>query len=222
MKGLEPPACWDGRWRIVSTLTGESFPAGCARLSCAECAPLHRRRLARAMRRAQPAQLVTLTRVGDDWQTIRARMARVRHRLKAVSDVAVDWAWTVERNPRGTGHHVHAAKRGTWLSHAALTHAARREGVGHVWVSPASSVGAPERYLTKYLGKGVREWSAYLALNGDRLIHTTRGFWLDDQGDACTWRIARRGDGTWVRVRIAALTEADRAAPLNLQASSAS
>lgn len=153
------------------------------------------------MRRATPAQLVTLTLVGDDWQCVRARVARVRYRVVRATGVALDWAWVVERNPAGTGHHVHAAKRGRWLDHAILLRACEREGIGFPWLSPAEESDAPERYLTKYLTKGVSEWSSYLALNGGRLVHTSRGFWLSEQGEPATWRVARRGDGTWERVR---------------------
>lgn len=197
----EAPACWDGCWWIVSSVTGQMLPAGCGRVRCPECVALHTRRLRRAMERAQPEQLVTLTRVGDDWQGIRRRVARVRYRVVRATGESLDWAWTVEANPRGTGHHVHAAKRGRFLPHAVLAGACAREGAGFPWLSPARDVGAPERYLTKYLAKGGLDWAAFLALNGSRLVHVSRGFWRDDAGDACTWREARRGDGTWIRVR---------------------
>lgn len=196
-----PPECWDGRTRIVSKVDGQWFYAGCGRLPCQVCAPLHARRLTRAMQRAAPAQLVTITLVGDDWQVIRARIARVRYRIARATQHPLHWAWVVEVNPAGTGHHVHAAKRGRWTKWSHFAGALAREGVGHGWLSPAADVRAPERYLTKYVAKGARAgWGEHLALNGGRLVHTSRGFWRDADGLPTTWRGARAGDGSWVRV----------------------
>lgn len=150
------------------------------------------------MCRAQPTQLVTITQVGDEWQTVRARIARIAYRTRQAGQ-PLAWAWTVERNPRGTGHHVHGVRRGPWMDHAVLAAACHREGTGFPWLTPADTNHDPGTYIFKYMSKGVRLHSLddVLALNGRRLVHTTRGFWLSDLGVPCAFREARRGDGTW-------------------------
>lgn len=193
-----PPSCWDGRAWLLNRLTGDTIPAGCMRLPCIECADGNMTRVRRAVCRAQPVQLVTITQVGNDWQTVRARMFRVAYRMRAAGQ-PLDWAWVVERNPRGTGHHVHGVRRGGWMEHDMLYWACRREGCGFPWLTPADREHDPGGYMFKYISKGIRLHSLAdtLALNGKRLVHNTRGFWLNDHGTPCSFRDARRGDGTW-------------------------
>lgn len=168
---------------------------------------------------ARPERFGTLTLVGDDWQQVRARMFRLAYDIRQ-SRRHLQWCWHVEANPAGTGHHVHFWQRGQWIAQAALVSMARRRGMGEVvdirrWKAKG---GAAVTYGVKLAGinYGVKDverddtMPRYLADNGGRLVHASRGWWLRRDGTACGQRAAmkeaaRVGGGgaelTWSRLR---------------------
>ncbi len=154
----------------------------CRRLRCRPCLLWAAWRRGLALADARPERFLTLTLVGEDWATVRARMFRLRHHV--VQEVgSVEWCWSVEPNPRGTGHHVHAFQRGVFVPQARLSELARREGMGfrcdiRRWQANAGA----EAYGLKGVGyglkgvAGVEAGEVYLAENGGRLTHQSRGF----------------------------------------------
>lgn len=127
---------------------------------------------------------MTLTQVGNTWPVVRNRMKLVRHRV-AATGARWEWCWSVEPNPRGTGHHVHAWQRGDFLPQRELSNIARREGAGHVVDIRRWDQGGREEagyglkgvtYGTK-LASGEDSAEAFLAANGGRLTHQSRGWW---------------------------------------------
>jgi hypothetical protein len=141
-----------------------------------------------AMTLGQPERLVTLTQVGDEWQTIRNRVRQLVYRIRS-DGVAFEWAWAVERNPKGTGHHVHGVQWGSFVRQSRLSALAGSVGMGRVAdVRRLGSAAGGSRYPLKalagtaYTMKGAQEGREHLLRNGGRLVHASRGFWRDSEG----------------------------------------
>ncbi len=174
----------------LNVATGEVRPARCGALKCLWCGPINALITAGAIDLARPERLVTLTLVGDQWQTIRFRMKRLTYRVR--EEVGpVCWSWHVEPNPKGTGHHVHALQHGSFIPVRRLSALAQREGMGRVVdirrVRAGDRAGwyglkmAAAAYTLK-LARQEESYRQYLAANGGRLVHTSRGFWRDTDG----------------------------------------
>jgi hypothetical protein len=165
-----------------------------------------------AIHAAGPERFMTLTRVGDDWQRVRSRMKRLRYAV--VRELgACEWVWAVERNPRGTGYHVHAWQRGDFLDQAQLSHMADGKGMGfrvdiRRWESGGESYALKEAYALKGA-----DGEAFLAMNGGRLTHQSRGFFVGGVREVERAAVAARlGEdaGVWEVVSLSQLHDARR------------
>jgi hypothetical protein len=93
------------------------------------------------------------------------------------------WVYAVERNPEGTGHHLHAYVRFRgFLSEEVVSEYAARCGFGErAWVGRVprrASAGYCSYPLKTALAGGLQE---HLQLNQGRFLHGSRnGFWLDE------------------------------------------
>lgn len=162
------------------------------------CGPRQAWLVGGAIALASPRRFLTLTLVGEDWQRVRERMFHLRSDLKRATG-GFDWVWSVEWNPTGTGHHVHAYQRGEFVAQRLLSSRARARGMGRV-VDIRQWKGASPGYGVKLAGYGVKlagESSSdalcrFLDVNGARLVHTSRSFWRDENGGPCGAREARR------------------------------
>lgn len=172
---------------------------------------------------AEPSRFLTLTLVGDDWQTVRLRMKRLGHNVRDQVG-AFDWVWTVEPNPKGTGHHVHAWATGRFVPFAELRDLAVREGMGRmVRIERWDSHQGAEVYGFKGVGYGLKGAEAtaaaasYLANNGQRLSHQSRGFFAGGVRAAERRGVERsRAAGEvrdWMVVSVAELAGATAPAP---------
>jgi hypothetical protein len=176
---------------MLNTGTGQIAPASCRANSCGHCGPNNARRVGGAITLAGPQRWGMLTQVGEDWQTIRPRMKRLRYSLQKCG-IEHAWCWHVEPNPAGTGHHVHYFQRGAFVPQSLLSELADREGMGRVatvqrWrpTQAATTYGvklAGVRYGLK-LAEESDTMSGYLAANGGRLVHASRGFWRNREGE---------------------------------------
>jgi len=120
-------------------------------------------------------------------------MYLLRHHLEGVVG-SVQWVWTVEPNPAGTGHHVHAEQRGAFVPVRQLSRLARREGMGQVVDIRRIRMGvdvssrylvklAADAYGTKLARGDMEQLGAYLRANGGRqMVHASRGFWRGQDG----------------------------------------
>jgi hypothetical protein len=171
-----------GLW--VNADTGERFWDSCKRHSCLVCGPRAAHVTGLAIAVAVPERFVRLSRVGDDWSTIRSRVKRLTYDVRAAG---FSWnvAWHVERNPRGTGHHIHAFQWGDFIDQRKLQRLAQKRGMGfpdiRAWhqvgvVGTAYGMKAATGYGMKGAGESLLD---YLAINGGRLVHASRGFWRD-------------------------------------------
>jgi hypothetical protein len=168
---------------LVNGVTGEICPLGCGRMTCGDCVGWLAARTAGAVGLSEPERFGRLSLVGDDWSTVRARMGRLRYDLRKALGKPFEWAWNVERNPKGTGHHVHFLTHGCYVPQRLLCRLADYNGMGHntdirQWRAQSSLA---EAYGLKGLlypmksAQGV-ELPDFLELNGKRLIHASRGF----------------------------------------------
>lgn len=164
-----------------------------------------------------------LTLVGEDWQTVRARMKRLQYDLAHEVGVC-DWVWSAEWNPAGTGHHVHAHQRGDFIPQNRLSVLAARNGMGEFarirrWHTGTQSEG----YALKGVGYGlkgtaaVESGSRFLAVNGGRLTHQSRGYFEGGVRAAEARGVARARIGgetrEWQVVTTADLVAATSPAP---------
>ena len=212
-------------FRWVSESSGAVIPARCGSNGCEDCAPVNAVVAARAIHHARPERLITLTGVGYPWARAQRQMQSLRQRLRR-RGLEVEWCWTVEANPRETGHHLHAAQHGSFIPQAMLSESAASVGMGEVaWIERARTGPQGAHYGLKgalYPMKGASDpgaalWS-FLDVNGGRLHHHTRGFFRDGPGGKMLTAVeARRramprgeDEGPWrllmpgVRVRSAA------------------
>jgi hypothetical protein len=175
---------FDGEARTITS-------ARCRQLNCPVCLPAAAFKYARAIALAQPAQAIRLSLVGDDWDTIRKRVATWRKALRRMG-LRIEYAYHVEVNPRGTGYHIHMWVYGDRLTESVVSEAATRAGMG--WSVRVEGVeqprGTPLYYGLKavlYVPESAETFppaaEVYRLINGGRsVVHTSRGFWRDGPG----------------------------------------
>jgi hypothetical protein len=175
---------------MVCLTCGTVVALACRRVRCGWCGRVLAMQLAGAMADALPERLVTLTQAGETWPTRRRRMYQVANEVRRVVG-PFEWAWSVEPNPRGTGHHVHAVQHGAFVPVRQLSRIADYYGMGRVVdIRALERVDAATSYLVKLAGEAYGLKSAlrgqleeYVEVNGGRqLLHTSRGFWRDQDG----------------------------------------
>lgn len=194
-------------WVFRSLASGVVVPALCGRLRCDVCRPRCAWRMALALGTVRIERRVRLSLVGDEWQTVRGRVRRLGASLRRETGQSWEWWWVCERNPRGTGHHVHALVRGDFVSQRRLQALCRTEGLGYPWIGAWSADrSGPATYELKGLAglyevKGASGDQA-LTLNGGRLAHWSRGWWGQPYRDVLRQSVGGGKDpGPWVRER---------------------
>jgi hypothetical protein len=198
--------------------------ARCKTNTCPYCAPIEAMLCGGAIALAKPTRAIHLTQVGDEWQTTRNRVKQFTSRMRR-EGYRLDWAYHVEPNPKGTGRHLHGYQRGDFLPQDLVSSVADSCGMGKVaWITKFEPPADGAQYGTKLVGidYGLKmneaEESArtFLAANGGRMVHATRGFWQDDDGNPCglgeakkAWAKSRGPQvGTWELVKVDQLPRA--------------
>lgn len=204
--------------RLYCLETAEVRPVPCRRLACAPCLRRAAWRRSLAIKYSRPERFITLTLAGDSWQTIRNRVKVIRQDL--IQELgAVEWVWNVERNPRLTGHHVQAWQHGDFLDQAELSRIARRRGMGErVWIERWSSGGEAYALKEAYAVKDATGAESFLAMNGGRLTHQSRGYFgtavREAERDAVLRQMSETGERqTWQVVSVADLHRMTGRAP---------
>lgn len=193
--------CPDSRGlRYVDGWTGEAIYERCGKASCAICCLINVKQRARAIRRSKPDRLVTFTLAGEDGVSARENITRV---VRKVRGRGYCWqhALSVEPNHEDTGLHVHAWVRGDAVPLDVLNTICAEIGMGHADILPLSFAG-PMVYGMKRAQDDTTR-ASHLRLNGGRLGHHTRGFYLDRQGQPTSLAVAlgrrRRRGSSMVR-----------------------
>jgi hypothetical protein len=193
------PECPNTTHYRLNRATGQLIKAYCNRLTCPSCVVPRAIGVGQAIALAEPTQLVTITQLGTDWPTIHTSMRKFTNRLRRIG-TSGHWAYHVEPFQSGANTHAHLWWRGTDLWPEEIAHGTRAAGIGwHHDIRPTHV--ALEQYRVPTLEYGLKMilrdrpdnpttlWPTaeqYLALNGGRLVHTSRGFWRDRHGTPTT------------------------------------
>ena len=163
----------------VNDENGTVRPASCRTTACLHCRRVKVINYIKMIKLTRPQSLVTLTLVGDEWPVVKARMGLLRQNLRR-DGVRDFWAWTVERNPSSSGHHIHAHVWGNPVEPHYLGQRARQAGMGHrVHIQHRYDEGGYQYGFKEAVADDPALRSHYLQMNGDRLLHNSQGFWRD-------------------------------------------
>lgn len=188
-----PEKCPRARNRVVLELySGQVFPDRCRSSQCGFCLPLNARKRTLAMTLAAPERLITITLVADQGdsnpcRTALIRIKRTRQALKRMGYDPGEWCYTLERNPKESGFHVHCLQAGNFLPQDVLADACDRGGAGFPDIRYIHRKGMwTSRYGLKGFGAdgyGLKTFRATqdptdaLRINNGRMEHHTRGFY---------------------------------------------
>jgi hypothetical protein len=178
------PHCWIGE-------DGEERHNRCGKNSCEVCSVTNARRIAGAIRLAEPPWSFSLTLVGGSAAEITKRVSSFVHYARR--DIpSVQVAWAAEENSRHTGVHVHgflhAGDHDHEIGGQTFDRAVARARVGRRW-----QLGrVPKESGSEYLGYPFKslvlqeQRQIFLHLNGSpnrhQLVHSSNHFWRDGVG----------------------------------------
>lgn len=183
-------------YALLDTATGEVLEGlRCKSLQCDYCCAVNasRRALTQAwalkesglQARSWTATLVADAGSQDVWATVRKRMNRTIEYARELGVDVGELVYTVEPNPKATGYHAHVLQHGEGrIELELLKQAARAAGAGTIsGMQVVRNVQSASLYSLKasaYSLKGLQgeQRRLALAINGGRLEHHTRGFFL--------------------------------------------
>jgi hypothetical protein len=190
---------------VVNRHTGQVVPPQCRRLRCPYCIVPRAIGVGQAIAQAKPNLWVTLTDTGRDWPEVRHGMRMFKQQLRR-DGVDGHFAYNLEASHGGRNSHAHLWWRGDAVDRPTLKHAARAGRFG-TYLEVGTAFPAAESYKRPIIDYGLKEVlhhravsgvdlppaaHDYLERNGGRLVHNTRGFWLDSEGRPCTLADATR------------------------------
>lgn len=202
-----PLTCPNATDRVVMELySGNVYPDRCRRNGCLYCVSLNARRRALAITIVAPERMITLTLAAErhdsnPCRTALIRIKRVRERLKETGRDPGEWCYTLEKNPKGTGYHVHCLQAGDYIPQRELDAASLRAKAGiadiryihrkGIWTSRygLKGFGADGYGLKTFRPNGSA--TEALRINNGRLEHHTRGFY-QYEGEVLKVRDAER------------------------------
>ena len=195
---------------LVNRLTRESIPMGCNKQSCPPCCLVIAAMTATAIAMAEPTHIITLSPVDTTWADIRSRL-NAWNRLMRASTNAWEACAHVHLNEGATGQHMHAFVRGSNITTEDVQTAAVTVGMReHVDIQATTryscfNYGMQDVFDTIDMAydEAAAKVDQYLAINGGRLTHASRGFWLDHRGRPTTLKQARRSVMSDWQVRMA-------------------
>lgn len=184
--------CPRSRGTIVLELnSGTAYPDRCRSSSCDVCLPLNARRRTLAITFAAPERMIRLSLVADAGDehpctTALIRIKRIRQALRRKDIDPGEWTFTLEKNPKETGFHVHCLQRGPYLPQSALQEACHSARAGFPdiraikrkgpWTSQygLKGFGADGYGLKQFRPSGDPMYA--LRINNGRVEHHSRGF----------------------------------------------
>jgi len=163
-------------WVVKDSDRTVRFPACCDSYRCLICVQAKvRQRVKLAAWGASKMdwlRFVTLTLAPPKWQQLRSQVRDFFRRARRT--YVLEAAWTVERNPKGTGYHVHALTYGEHMP---------KERLEQMWGGRFVDIQAASLLASDYMAKLYR-MAGYstkliaetLEMNGGRCLHMTRGY----------------------------------------------
>lgn len=180
-------ACPNPRGWLVHKRTRFTRRAGCGKLLCPACIHyllnLSRQTLLLAHELATINYYVVLTLVGDDVETIKKNRDKFVKYVRRAG-FTFEWAYRIEVNPRGTGHHLNGYVRGDFIPIPKLNELSGRAGMGNMrcMMKPFSPVHLD--YGTTMITRDHLH-AEYLEINGHRLVKQSNTFYRDEHGNPC-------------------------------------
>jgi hypothetical protein len=183
---------------LVHRTTGQTVRQGCSLQRCAACVLGIAHRTAVAIEMAQPQYLITPSLVGTSWPQIKIRWDTFNRYMRKTID-GWECCGHVHSNLFDVQNHMHVFARGMDITTDTVQTGAIHAGMAHyVQVDPIS--GWPFAYglrpvldtVDMSIDIAEQMIAEYLITNGSRLVHATRGFWLDQYGRPTTLKQARR------------------------------
>ena len=140
--GPSPERCERVHFDLLNMLTGQRVSGRCDVYKCPYCGPRKTLRYEQAATYVKPERMVGLSLVPEDFNRARKQLNDLVTRLRRKGFVW-EWFWAIERNPEGTGYHLGAVQKGSYVPQDLLqkmceAHRVHRRRVG---VSPASVAG---------------------------------------------------------------------------------
>lgn len=191
-------------WDLMNLATGQRVPGSCDTYACDWCGPRRMGEWPFVLSTASPERLVTLTLAPPDRERRRGQVRDLKYRVRA-RGYACEWAWNTERNPKGTGFHIHLLQHGDYIPQRELQDlwGGRRVDIRAIRATARDVVGL-------YIVKESLDRSGYivkesLSLDG-RPVHLSRGylrgFKVDEvRAQVREMRFGVKSDGDeWVRV----------------------
>lgn len=184
----------------ANALTGKKFPLSCNRLACPRCIPYLLKWRQIIIANSHPDHFMTLTQVADvddpdPWKTARIRVKRFFELMRKTYGYVMEYSFTIEMNPKGTGYHAHFVLKSGFVNMKNLRTASKRSGCG-TWVKYGRLLGHGRQSIAGYglkgfkiAGYGMKTFDSDTAaearrINGGRLEHHSRGF-LSVEGTVC-------------------------------------
>lgn len=166
----------------------EMYFESCRRHLCIGCASWQAIQRGMAIRLAEPEWGIVITRVGNDFDSIRRAVADMLRQLRKMGCL-IEMAWAAEANPKGDGVHVHGwARAADDPSEFVDRIAPNRHGVvlsQPIW-QPEGPFTYPVKTVVQLNGTPLKTaqpiFDNFMALNGNRLTHHTRGFYRNEHG----------------------------------------
>ncbi len=194
---------------LLNLDTGLRVSGRCDVYRCGYCGPRKTLRYQQAAASVNPARRVGLSLVPE----------RFTHARKQLNDLAIrlrkkgyewEWFWAIERNPEGTGYHLGAVQKGSYVPQRELE---RMWGgrIPYIDAVKDGRGGGATAYVTKgathYVTKGglggPEGYYEHLRLNGGRGAHWSRGYFGQPVTDVVhAMRVEQFGEpeGQWVKV----------------------
>lgn len=163
-------------WLVSRVPTPIRVPASCGRYRCDKCGQRKVNERLRvtiwggAVRRR--VRKIDLTLVPDEWQHARDQIRDFARRVR--ERFVFEWAWAIEPNPAGTGHHLHGVAHGDFVPQRVL---ADLWGGRRVWIEEVKSDAiAYTQKCAKAVGYASKNAMEHLEVNGGRAVHMSRGY----------------------------------------------
>lgn len=209
LTGGRPERCERVNFDLLNLDTGQRVSGRCDVYRCPYCGPRKAYRYQQAAAYVGPERYVGLSLLPDTFGHARKQLNDLATRLRQ-RGYEWEWFWAIERNPAGTGHHLGAVQRGSYVPQARLQEMCG----GRIPYIEAVRGGGGRRvagYVVKgaagYVAKGalgdLDGYMEHLGLNGGAAAHWSRGYFgrpVDEVVKAM--RAEHHGEpaGTWVKV----------------------
>jgi hypothetical protein len=203
-----PTRCERVHFDLLNLNTGELVSGRCNTYHCPYCGPRKTRQYQQAAAWVRPERMVGLSELPEGFAQARKQLNDLATRLRR-RGYEWEWFWAIEANPAGTGYHLHAVQKGSYVPQARLQEMCGNR-IPHIQAIRRGESGQAAAYLAKgatsYLTKGglhgLDGYYQHLLLNGGVGAHWSRGYF----GQPITQVVKAMGaerhgqnNDTWVR-----------------------